>query len=289
MNSLIDLLDLALQANLSKRQWAAFAAVLRQTMGYRKSEDDLSPRRMEQLTGIRRNHIWQAKKELEALGLLQSRPGHYGEILSFSPPTPPPFRPETVQSAPETGQPDARIGPETVPKQDTTLSNLTQNNHDSTVGGEVASVMSARSVEVVDGAEKLPELPDSGLSYPPDLSPFEREKAPRHLDGLTPAAAQQVLDIWALKISRGEVRKSRLGLLAALAKAQRSGQLHTDALLTSHPSHLTDPQQQQRLQEREQWLEQQAQQGWLRDMASLSGLPPDQFQAAGFTVPGGAT
>ena len=275
MNQLVDLLDTALRANLTKRQWAAFAAILRQTVGYRKSADDLSARRLEQLTGIRRNHIWQAKNELRELGLIVSQPGRYGEVLGFP-------------QHPKTGQSTARIGTESVPKQDTTLSNLTQRNHDSTVGNEIVSVMPASAAEVADDSEKSEELPDGELNYPSDLSVFEREKAPQHLDGLTPSAAQQVLDVWVLKISRGEVRKSRLGLLAALVKAQHRGQLHTDGLPQSSPSRIADPQQQQRLQEREQWLEQQAQQGWLRDMARLGGLPPDQFQTNSFTVQGGA-
>ncbi len=274
MNQLVDLLDTALQANLTKRQWAAFAAVLRQTLGYRKSKDDLSARRLEQLTGIRRNHIWQAKNELLELGLIVSEPGRYGEVLGFP-------------QHPKTGQPAARVGPESGPKQDITLSNLTQCNHNSTVGDEVVSVMPASTTEVTADPEKTVVLPDCELNYPPDLSTFEREKAPQHLDGLTPSAAQQVLDVWALKISRGEVRKSRLGLLAALVKAQRSGQLHTDGLPQSCTSLTADPQQQQRLQEREQWLEQQAQQGWLRDMAQLGGLPPDQL-VCGFHAAGGA-
>lgn len=273
MNQLVDLLDTALQANLTKRQWAAFAAVLRQTLGYRKGKDDISARRLEQLTGIRRNHIWQAKNELRELGLIVSQPGRYGEVLGFP-------------QHPETGQSDSRIRPEPVPKQDTTLSNLTQGNHNSTVGDVEVSVLPACAAEGGDASEKSDPLPDCELNYPPDLSAFEREKAPQHLDGLTLLAAQQVLDVWALKISRGEVRKSRLGLLAALVKAQRSGQLHTDGLPKPYLSCRADPQQSQRLQEREQWLEQQAQQGWLRDMARLGGLPPDQ-RVCGFYAAGG--
>lgn len=84
MNSLVTILDAALAADLGKRQWAVFAAVLRQTLGYRKLADDLSSGRLSQLTGIQRNHIWQAKQELVDRGLLVSTPGKFGEVLGFA-------------------------------------------------------------------------------------------------------------------------------------------------------------------------------------------------------------
>ena len=275
MNQLVDLLDGALMANLSKRQWAAFAAVLRQTVGYRKTEDDLSARRLEQLTGIRRNHIWQAKNELMDKGLIKSRPGRYGEVLGL---------------CPKTGQFPAQIRPEPVPKQDTTLSNLTQSNHHRTVVGDDYSVDKLDLPESIpvetlaDASQETPSESSRALEYPKSLTPAERQHAPQKLDGLSPQAAQQVLAVWALKIERGEVRKSRIGLLIALVNAQRNGTLNTESLPQTAVAMPPDPLQQQRLRDREAWLEQQAQQGWLRDMAVLSGLTPDQFQPSGFTV-----
>ena len=194
------------------------------------------------------------------MGLLKRRRGQYGEIIGFT------AAANTSLPPPKTGQPSSQIGPKPVPKQDTTLSNLTGDNHDSTV--------------------RCDEVP---LRYPPDLSTTERQQAPQKLDGLSLQASQQVLDVWALKIKRGEVRKSRIGLLVALINAQRNGTLHTDSLPPAHPANAPDPEQQQRLRERERWLEQKAQRAWQRDMARLSGLPPDQFQIAGFMVQDGAT
>ena len=291
MNQLIELLDQALQANLGKRQWAVFAAVLRQTVGFRKTEDDLSPRRLQQLTGIRRNHIWQAKKELEALGLLHSRPGHYGEILAFaSPPIPPPSAPGTGQSVPETGGSLSRNRPESVPKQDITLSNLTQSNPDSTVGSEADHGLAKAPVAVAGEPESTAVVTASGLQYPPQLSGTERAKAPRQLDGLTPQAAQQVLDVWACKIRNGEVRQSRMGLLVALVKAQRRNQLDTRCLSSRHPASPPpeNPRVQQQRLAREHWLEQQAQQAWLRDMQHF-GVELSVLQPPGRCLAGGVS
>ena len=272
MNQLVDLLDGALAANLSKRQWAAFAAVLRQTVGYRKTEDDLSARRLEQLTGIQRNHIWQAKNELVDMELINSRPGRYGEVLGL---------------CPKTGGFPAQIRPESVPKRDTTLSNLTLSNHNSTSVGDNLAVdkpVETPAETLAETPQVIPPEDSNALDYPASLTPDERRQAPQKLDGLSPQAAQQVLAVWVLKIERGEVRKSRIGLLIALVNAQRNGTLNTESLPQSPAAKPTDPLQQQRLHDREAWLEQQAQQGWLRDMARLSGLPPDQFQQPGFTV-----
>ena len=293
MNPLITLLDQALQANLSKRQWAAFAAVLRQTVGFNKHEDDLSARRLEQLTGIQRNHIWQAKKELEQLGLLHSRPGQYGDILSCSvappvpaapaenrasssPPIPPPLVPKTGQSAPETGETPAQIGIKPRPKQDTTRNHLTDKDHHNVA-----------EVRVADATV---------LRYPPDLSSSERQQAPACLDGLSPAAAQQVLAVWDCKIRQGEVRKSRIGLLVALVKAQRQGNLDTRCLSREATTHTppnpstptrTDALSPQQRQAREHWLEQQAQQAWLRDMQHF-GVLTEHIKPPQAGLPGGA-
>lgn len=164
MRELVTILDSALAAGLSKRQWAVFAAVLRQTLGYRKVVDDLSSGRLAQLTGIQRNHIWQAKSELVGMGLLVSSPGYFGEVLGF-----PVFqggesdasanatnsgfgrsfpdsdrlsatdsglddevvdRVGSFGDAPDLGSGESRFGREGVPKQDTTLSNQTISNHD---------------------------------------------------------------------------------------------------------------------------------------------------------------
>lgn len=258
MNELVTLLDTALQANLSKRQWAAFIAVLRQTVGFRKTEDDLSARRLQQLTGIQRNHIWQAKNELVAMGLLCRQPGQFGDRLSF---------PETGHGRPETGIKPAQIRPDVRPKRDTTVSNLTVSKPDNGQG-DASTVTS-----------DPPEEPPAALDYPPELLPAEREQAAQQLDGLSPQAAQQVLAVWGHKIRSGEVRKSRLGLLIALVKASRAGQLNTDCLPRRHPATPPpdEPGVERQKQQREHWLEQQAHRGWLRDMARLSGLRPEQL------------
>lgn len=280
MQYLIPVLDAALDAGLSKRQWAAFVAILRQTVGYRKRRDDISARRLEQLTGIQRNHIWRAKHELETLGLVDSQPGRYGERLALTTlmtalekgtaqvgesetETVADTPKKSVSTPPNSGGQRARFRREARPKRATTLSNPTQVNHtlpqDSDLDGGAHEKVSPQSEH---------DAASSPLPYPPDLSPQERQQAAVKLDGLQPAQAQQVVRIWQLKIERGEVRKSRLGLLHALVQAARQGTLDTRLLEEQQTQH----QRQVQWQQRESWIERQTQARWLKEMANLQSL-----------------
>lgn len=291
MNQLVAILDAALAADLGKRQWAAFAAVLRQTLGYRKAADDISPRRFEQLTGIQRNHIWQAKNELLAMGLLTRSQGRYGEVLGFPAmlgqcqPVPLP--------APDLGADLSQFGRDPVPKQDITLCNLTLSNHDNdnsnrSRGGFPASdsqtLQSPASAvpAVADPASPPQPLPAGtalldaqALEYPAMLSPEERRVAATHLDGLSPQSAQEVLDVLAAMDARGEVRKSRIGLLIALVKAQRQWVLDVSPAVQwrqQRERQCAAPVQQA-------VLERAGELAWLRQLAALQGLPLETVAA----------
>lgn len=289
MNQLVAILDAALAADLGKRQWAAFAAVLRQTLGYRKAADDISPRRMEQLTGIQRNHIWQAKNELLAMGLLTRSQGRYGEVLGFPTllmqcqPVPLP--------APDLGADLSQFGRDPVPKQDTTLCNLTHSNHDNdnhsrcgfpTPDSQTLQPPANAVPAVADPASPTQPLPAGtalldaqALEYPDTLSPEERRVAAAHLDGLSPQSAQDVLDVLAAMDARGEVRKSRIGLLFALVKAQRQGVLDVSPAVQWRQQR-----ERQRAEPVQQAvLERAGELAWLRQLADLQGLPLETVAA----------
>ena len=262
MNTLCTLLDTALAANLSKRQWAAFAAVLRQTLGYRKQSDDLSPARLAQLTGIQRNHIWQAKNELVELGLLLSQPGRYGEILGFpdldrSPPCPP--------ATPDLGGQVSCFGHESVPKQDTTTSNHTVSNHNN---------IPLPQADPEPASEKLSHVKVSlatDMRWPAGLDAEVQRSASGLLCGLPANTAQDVLDVWGLALKTQTVRQP-VGYLRALIRAAQAGELDTSGLppppTQTRPDALADTQLQAR--------EQQAEWRWLEQMAALQGLPVKQ-------------
>lgn len=289
MNQLVAILDAALAADLGKRQWAAFAAVLRQTLGYRKAADDISPRRLEQLTGIQRNHIWQAKNELVAMGLLTRSEGHYGEVLGF--PAMLGQRQPVSLPAPDLGADLSQFGRDPVPKQDTTLCNLTHSNHDNdnhsrcgfpTPDSQTLQPTAGTAAAVADPASPTPPLPAGtalldaqALEYPDTLSPEERRVAATHLDGLSPQSAQEVLDVLAAMDARSEVRKSRIGLLIALVKAQRQGVLDVSPAVQWRQQR----ERQRAAPVQQAVLERAGELAWLRQLAALQGLPLETVAA----------
>ena len=365
MNSLVTILDAALAADLGKRQWAVFAAVLRQTLGYRKVSDDLSSGRLSQLTGIQRNHIWQAKQELVDKGLLLSAPGKYGEVLGFavlhekltgfratdsgyavpqsatdsgkalspivttlvsatdsglqdaagqevlheklSSPCPALCSAQLVAVRPDLGVPASQFRPETVPKQDTTLSNLTQSNHNNSkpalpspptavlptasvdsagvdggklfgAGVEVSatdsglhrsSASSYRSFATDSGCAELPALAGE-LEWPAGLDAGMRQDMTGLLCGLAVQTAQSVLDVLAMGLEAGKVRKP-LAYLRVLVRSAHNGELVT----TEAQAWREKRSRERAVQVPTSVLERAGELAWIQQLADLQGLPVD--------------
>ncbi|OQX14384.1 MAG: hypothetical protein BWK73_09725 [Thiothrix lacustris] len=364
MNSLVTILDAALGADLGKRQWAVFAAVLRQTLGYRKVSDDLSSGRLSQLTGIQRNHIWQAKQELVDKGLLVSAPGKFGEVLGFAVlheklsggfsayPSPTPARatdssyavqqsatnsgevsqgfvtvsvsathsglPDgvarevlheklsplaTTPVAPDLGVPASQFGRETVPKQDTSLSNHTQSNHDNSKpalpspsshppldgmgGNEDAlfgasvgvsatdsglcrpSISSCRSSATDSGCTGLPALAGE-LEWPAGLDVAMRQDMVGLLCGLAVQTAQSVLDVLAMGLEAGKVRKP-LSYLRVLVRSAHNGEL-----VVAEAQAWREKRSRERVvQVSPQVFERAGELAWIQQLADLQGLSVD--------------
>lgn len=367
MRELVTILDSALAAGLSKRQWAVFAAVLRQTLGYRKVVDDLSSGRLAQLTGIQRNHVWQAKQELVDMGLLVSTPGKFGEVLGFTvlhvsihapseanlegiiprpnefyPPRKGASKPELVlheklstgfacpsplratdsgyavqQSATDSGWPvrqalsatdsgcasaggggaagvlhekpafapdlgggTSQIRPESVPKQDTSLSNHTNSNHDNGQGGCVLSaevVLPDRNAGVSatdSGHDQLSEVDgrlsatDSGLEWPAGLPDGMRREIGGVLCGLSVPDTQLVLDILAMGLEAGTVRKP-VAYVRALVRSRHRGELVMAGVQAWREGRKRKQAKAVPLER----LERVGELAWLQQIAGLQGLP----------------
>ena len=360
MRELVTILDAALDADLGKRQWAVFAAVLRQTLGYRKVSDDLSSGRLSQLTGIQRNHIWQAKQELVDKGLLVSAPGKFGEVLGFAVlheklsggfsayPSPTPARatdsgyavqqsatnsglvsqgfvtvsvsatdsglPEGLveevlheklinPSPPDLGVPASQFGRETVPKQDTSLSNHTQSNHDNSkpalpspsshpplggmgvnedalFGASVGvsatdsglcrpSISSCRSSATDSGCTGLPALVGE-LEWPAGLDVAMRQDMAGLLCGLAVQTAQSVLDVLAMGLEAGKVRKP-LAYLRVLVRSAHNGELVVAEAQAWREKRLRE----RAVQVPTSVFERAGELAWIQQLADLQGLPVD--------------
>jgi len=118
-------------------------------------------------------------------------------------------------------------------------------------------------------------LDAQALEYPAMLSPDERRVAATHLDGLSPQSAQDVLDVLAAMDARGEVRKSRIGLLFALVKAQRQGVLDVSPALAWRQQR----ERQQAAPVQQAVMERAGELAWLRQLAALQGLPLETVAA----------
>jgi phage replication O-like protein O len=368
MNSLVTILDAALAADLGKRQWAVFAAVLRQTLGYRKVSDDLSSGRLSQLTGIQRNHIWQAKQELVDKGLLVSAQGKFGEVLGFAVlheklvsglsayPSPTPVRatdsgyavqqsatnsgevsqgfvtvsvsathsglPDgvarevlheklsplaTIPVAPDLGVPASQFWRETVPKQDTSLSNHTQSNLNNSkpalpspqtavlptasvgsvgvdgvalfgAGVDVSatdsglcrpSVFSCRSFATDSGCAGLPALAGE-LEWSVGLDAGMRQDMSGLLCGLGVQTAQSVLDVLAMGLEAGKVRKP-LAYLRVLVRSAHNGEL-----VVAEAQAWREKRSRERVtQIPTSVFERAGEWAWIQQLADLQGLPVD--------------
>ena len=71
-------------AGLLGGQMRIAIAVFNQTIGYDKFEDDMNGSRLNQLTGIRRDHANAIVRDLERLNVLVTHRGHYGKWMSIN-------------------------------------------------------------------------------------------------------------------------------------------------------------------------------------------------------------
>ena len=291
MYNLVIILEAALSANLSKRQWAVVAAVLQQTLGYRRSVHDLSAVRLAQLTGIQRNHIWQAKQELVEMGVLISAPGHYGERLGFkvvqnkNSASSLPSKAERPEQKPPAAVPDlgatdsqfrppidSQSGPEPVPKQDTILSKPIVSNHNSYAAAE----SSPQKTDVENPSP--PTTTDTALEWPSGLATCLRQEITGLLCGLESTTAQSVLDILAMGLEAGSVRKP-VGYVRTLVQSARKGELVTAEAQAWRQQRQQQHRQALKIQAQVQARERAGEQAWLQQMAQLRGLSVEQMAA----------
>jgi len=79
-----ELLDAVLQFGFSKRQMAVLFAIVRKTYGFNKTEDDMTVTQLAQVSGLARQNASSALSELESIGAVSKRDGHYGYVLKIN-------------------------------------------------------------------------------------------------------------------------------------------------------------------------------------------------------------
>ena len=79
-----ELFDAILRFGFTHRQQSVLLAVIRKTYGYGKNRDDISSAQLGELCGIARNHVTEALKDLEAMGVIEKWDGQYGCVIGIN-------------------------------------------------------------------------------------------------------------------------------------------------------------------------------------------------------------
>lgn len=101
--SLIKLLDRALSVDLSKSEHRAFLALLRQTLGFNKTNDALTSGRIAQITGLRKDHAKKALTGVVDAGLFERSPHsiyEYTYAAAVQEASPAPTKPAPAETDP---------------------------------------------------------------------------------------------------------------------------------------------------------------------------------------------
>ena len=72
------------KSSLAPRDFRILTSIYNQTIGYDKREDDMNGVRLEQLTGVRRDHANESVLRLESFGIILTHRGKYGKWMSIN-------------------------------------------------------------------------------------------------------------------------------------------------------------------------------------------------------------
>lgn len=205
------LIDAALIAHLSQNELKIFLVLLRQTLTYTKTADPLTTKRIAQLSHIRKDRVLPAINRLLQTQIFQTQAHPLYETEYF-------INPQYLNTPPipknRTTSPKTEIPPE---KRVHTTKTYTTVNLNTTTG--------SRDVPLSTSTHATTEA----LPYPKTFSSTEQHQAAQILDGLSPQAAHDCLQILNQALTTNKIQKP-LAYLYQLVKAARAGTLDTSTL-----------------------------------------------------------
>jgi len=225
-----ELLDALIRHPFTKRQYKVLLAVIRKTYGYQKREDDMTASQLADMTGLDRANVIRAINELVKVGVLNKRAGHYGQVLGVNKDYDSWVVPERHRCQNDT--PSAKTAPTEVPKQ-----HRQGCQNDTGADARMAPTIDNYQKTILKRQpppqERAGEAPHSPLVLPPrgggEEMIFPREmtgaelKEARSLMQRAGSDGQAVLDVLQATIQAGEIRKSRLAVLAGLLRRYEAG------------------------------------------------------------------
>lgn len=219
-----NIVEKALAADLTKNEYKALLLLLSKTLGYGKAEDKLTDKRIAFLSGMRIDRSRVAVEGVLKAGLFQrERSAEYqnkyrisDELIQaengifFTPALPKSRRKSEKKKA------DSE-------KKRHTASNPLNNNLPQQQHTEAAppAPVAEPSPDDVESRRRN----DQELNYPESLNKAELNFAQNLLKNSQPEQAQNLLDLLALAIQQGKIKRSKTGYLKALLNAHQGGTL----------------------------------------------------------------
>ena len=224
-----DLIDAALQADLSQNELRVFLVLFRQTLCYGKTHDPLTLKRLASLSHIRKDRLPVALAKVLACGLFSAQPH-------------PVFEQEYQIHADFINKQAAPIYAPALPK-----------NRKTPPKTEAVSENREHTINTITIIPPNNNPHDQTLNFPASFDTQTRVAAQRLLNGLNPSDAQACLDILQQRLQTGRVH-SPLAYLYQLAQAARQqrldcSRLHdTDTAPPPQPPRKSEPSVHSRLQ-----------------------------------------
>ena len=198
-------------APLTARDMRILTTIYDQTIAYDKREDDMNGTRLEQLTGIRRDHANESVRRLEALNIILTHQGHYGKWMSIN------FDfPNWGKASSDSTTNDPRcllsavyqntLADETVAFQLYNPPEKCKKEASATLNGEANPVLLSPRCPSPSHADPVKPTPFS-LHFSDSFPKKLRQLIIRHLAPLNiPQQAQRLLDYFATCLRKGKIR-----------------------------------------------------------------------------------
>ena len=205
-----DLIDAALQADLSQNELRVFLVLFRQTLCYGKTHDPLTLKRLASLSHIRKDRLPIALAKVLACGLFSAQPHKV-------------FEQEYQIHADFLNKQATQIHAPALPK-----------NRKPPPKSEALSENREHTTNTITTIPPNNNSPDPMLNFPVSFDAQTRAAAQRLLNGLKPNDAQACLDILQQRLQTGRVH-SPLAYLYQLAQAARQQRLDCSRLHDTAP------------------------------------------------------
>lgn len=243
MKLLRNLLEAALEADLSKNEWKVFAVLLNQTLGYGKRRDPLTTKRIAAMSRIRADRVQPAIDQVLNAGIYEATPHAWldhtyaiAECFFDDQPTErffAPSIPKTGQASPEKAQNAQKVGT----YRDTPLTE-SKNTDD------VAGSSTLANADLENNPQPL--------TKPDNVPVADFEQLLPALKKLPNTTALDVLKLVSAAINDNSIKTTPTRLGFGLIKAAQNGTLNTAPLRQREAQALEAQQQAQNRLEREQ-------------------------------------